>query len=148
MTILTTMTRGTAALAAAFVLSALPATAQQGPPDGVVTIEGGALALGVGYSWGKGSLSYGGAAYPFKIRGLSVVDIGASKYSATGKVYNLKRYQDLAGTYASAEVGATVGGGASATALKNDKGVVIHMDATRAGAQFTLAPKGMTITFK
>lgn len=145
---LTTIARGSAILAAAFVLGALPASARQDQPSGTVTIEGGALALGIGYSWGKGSLDFQGQTYPFKIRGLSVVDIGASKYSATGKVFNLTRYEDLAGTYASAEVGATVGGGASATALKNDKGVVIHMDATRAGAQFTLAPKGMTITFK
>jgi len=148
MTTLSTLSRGAAVVAAIATLAVLPASAQEGPPDGVVTITGGSAALGVGYSWGKGSLSYQGVTYPFKIRGLSVVDIGASKYSASGKVYGLKRWQDLAGTYASVEAGATVGGGGSATALKNDKGVIIHLEATRAGAQFTLAPKGITITYK
>lgn len=148
MTISSLLTRGAAIAVAIAALSVLPASAQQGPPDGVITLKGGSAAFGVGYSWGKGSLDFNGVSYPFKIRGLSVVDIGASKYSATGKVYNLKRWQDLSGTYASLEAGATVGGGASATALKNDKGVVIQMDATRAGAQFTLAPKGITISFR
>lgn len=148
MTMLSTLIRGGAIAAAIATLAVLPASAQQGPPDASISLSGGGVALGVGYSWGKGVLRYQGQEIPFKIRGLSIVDIGASRYSASGSVYNLKSPEDLAGTYASLEAGATVGGGGSAMALKNDKGVIIHLGATRAGAQFTLAPKGMTITLK
>ncbi|MBP7705046.1 MAG: DUF1134 domain-containing protein [Caulobacter sp.] len=143
-----TTVRGIAAATAILAFSAIPAVAQNGPPDASISLSGGGVALGVGYSWGKGTLRYQGRDIPFKIRGLSIVDIGASKYSASGSVFNLKNPEDLAGTYASLEAGATVGGGGSAMALKNDKGVIIHLGATRAGAQFTLAPKGMTISLK
>ena len=148
MTSLARSVRAVAVAAAVLAVSAIPAGAQQGPPDATISLSGGGVALAIGYSWGKGTLKYQGQEYPFKIRGLSIVDIGASRYSASGSVYNLKDVKDLEGTYASVEAGATVGGGGSAMALKNDKGVVIHLGATRAGAQFTLAPKGMTISLK
>jgi hypothetical protein len=124
------------------------ARAQSGPPDASISLSGGGAAFGVGYQWGKGTLTYQGQQIPFKIRGLSIVDIGASRYSASGSVYNLKDPKDLAGTYAALSAGATVGGGGSATRMQNDKGVIIELGATRAGAQFNLGPKGMTITMK
>ena len=74
--------------------------------------------------------------------------MNVSKYSASGEVYGLKNVADLEGTYASAELGATVAGGGSANAMKNDKGVVIKFTTTRAGLQFTIAPKGATIKLK
>ena len=124
------------------------ALAEDGPPDATIEFSGGAVAVGVGYSWGSGTLTYEGRTYPLKITGLSAADIGASKYSASGEVYGLKNVADLEGTYASAELGATVAGGGSANAMKNDKGVVIKFTTTRAGLQFTIAPKGATIKLK
>jgi len=39
-----------------------------------------------------------------------------------------------------------VAGGASATILKNQNGVIIRLSATRQGLQFTLAPEGLKLS--
>src|SRR6266508_3746804 len=74
-------------------------------PSGSVTIESKSVALGIGVSWGDGKLDYEGKTRDFSLRGLSVVDIGVSKVSARGKVFNLKKVEDFSGTYAGAQAG-------------------------------------------
>ena len=44
------------------------------------------IAAGIGVTWGDGKLSFKGNDYPFSIDGLTVVDIGITKASATGDV--------------------------------------------------------------
>jgi hypothetical protein len=129
------------------VLAVAPALAKD-TPSGTIDLKGGAVAYGVGFSWGGGTLHFKGMNYPLKIGGLSVVDIGASKYTATGAVYHLKNLKDVEGVYASATAGATVAGGASVQSMKNDKGVVIYLKSSRAGLQFTAAPTGVEIHLK
>jgi hypothetical protein len=126
-------------------LMILPAAAAEQAPDATIELSGGAVAAGIGYSWGKGILDYQGKQYKLKVSGLSIADVGASEYTASGSVYNLHNVRDIEGTYTAAEAGATVAGGASATAMQNAKGVIIRMTATRQGLQFTLAAKGVTI---
>jgi hypothetical protein len=127
------------------MLLLFPAMAADQVPDGTIELSGGSVAVGIGYSWGSGKLVFQGKTYPLKVQGISIVDVGASDYTATGSVHNLKKVEDFAGTYAAASAGATVGGGASATILKNQNGVVIRLSATRQGLQFTLAPEGIKI---
>ena len=115
-------------------------------PHATIELSGGSIAVGIGYSWGSGTLDFQGQKYRLKVSGLSIVDIGASEYTASGVVYHLNKLSDISGTYVAFQAGATVAGGASITSMKNDHGVVIKMTATRGGLQFTLAPKGMTIT--
>jgi len=128
------------------LLLLLPAMAADEVPDGTIELSGGSVAVGIGYSWGSGKLVFQGKTYPLKVQGISIVDVGASDYTATGSVHNLKKVEDFAGTYAAASAGATVGGGASATILKNQNGVVIRLSATRQGLQFTLAPEGLKLS--
>jgi hypothetical protein len=73
-------------------------------------------------------------------------DVGVSDYTATGSVYNLKKLEDFEGTYAAATAGATVAGGVSGAAMRNQNGVLIQLSATRQGLQFTLAPAGIKIS--
>jgi len=115
-------------------------------PDGTVELSGGSVALGIGYSWGSGELVYQGKTYQLKAEGLSIVDLGASDYTATGSVYNLKKLEDFAGTYAAATAGATVITGASDTIMRNEHGVTIELSAAHQGLQFTLAPEGLTVS--
>jgi hypothetical protein len=141
------------AAAASLALFGCVSAAAQNPPVGgpstaTIEFEGGAVAIGVGFSWGGGKLHYNGQTYPIQVNGLSALDVGASKYSASGKVTGLKQLSDIEGTYVAGEAGATVAGGASVQSMKNDKGVVITFNTTRAGLQFTLAPKGATIKLK
>jgi hypothetical protein len=124
-----------------------PAMAADQVPDGTVELSGGSVAVGIGYSWGSGKLVFQGKTYKLNVQGLSIVDVGASDYTATGSVHNLKRLEDFPGNFTAATAGATVAGGASGTIMRNQKGVTIELSATRQGLQFTLAPEGLKISF-
>ena len=62
-----------------------PPQSVAGTTTGTITFTGGAVALGIGYQWGSGVLTYGGVDYPFKVSGLSVIDVGASRVTGTGR---------------------------------------------------------------
>jgi len=140
---------GRAAIALAVALAsgavaALPAGAQD-TPNATIELSGGSIAAGIGYSWGKGTLTYQGKKIPLKVSGLSIVNVGAANYTASGVVYHLNQASDVYGNYVAGEAGATVAGGASVLTMKNDKGVVINMTTMRGGLQLTLAPEGLMI---
>lgn len=124
---------------------AAPPARSQEAASATIELSGGSVAVGIGYSWGKGTLTYQGRKYPLKVSGLSIVNVGASNYTASGVVYHLNQVSDINGNYVAGEAGATVAGGASVLSMKNDRGVVINMTTTRGGLQFTLAPEGLTI---
>ena len=128
------------------LLSAGFALSQDKAPDATVQLKEGSVAVGVGYSWGSGTLHYKGKNYPLKVKGLSIGQVGASKIEATGKVFNLAKLDDFSGNYTAAGVEATVAGGAGASALKNQNGVVIHLTSTTRGLNFKVAPEGVQLT--
>jgi hypothetical protein len=115
---------------------------------GTVELKAESIAAGVGLSWGGGTLTYMGKQYPFSVSGLNVGSVGIKTATSTGKVYNLNKLEDFSGNYASIGAGATVGGGASAVAMKNQKGVVIELVSTSQGVDFTLATGGVDIKLK
>ena len=121
-------------------------SAGQNATTGTVTFTGGAVALGVGVQWGSGTLTYRGRQYPFRISGLSVVDVGVTRMSATGTVRNLRNLADFNGNYGAATAGAARGGGAGVSTLKNQNGVTIEGISTAQGVRLTLAPGGVNIT--
>jgi hypothetical protein len=122
--------------------------AQDGKPAGSVTIESKTIAVGVGVSWGDGVLSYKGKRHKFSLNGLSVVDVGVSKVTAKGEVFDLKKLEDFSGNYVAAQAGAAVGGGAEAVVMKNQNGVILRLTGTGQGVQLTLAAKGVDIKLK
>ena len=115
---------------------------------GKVTIESKSVAVGIGVSWGDGTIEFRGKKYPFTIQGLSVVDLGVSKVSARGDVANLKKVEDFPGTFTAAGAGGTVGGGMAVAALKNQNGVEMKLTATTQGVKFALAGGGVTVKMK
>src|SRR5262245_27433275 len=108
-------------------LAARSAVAQDKKPAATLALSEGRVAVGVGYSWGSGTLTYKGKKYPVQVEGLSVGEVGVSKATAHGEVFDLKKVEDFSGTYTAGEAGATMGGGAGVTAMKNQNGVVIHL---------------------
>jgi hypothetical protein len=128
-----------------FVLSAANA---EDKPDGKLELSGGSVAIGIGYSWAGGTLTYKGMKYDVEVSGLSVGDVGATKIEASGNVYHLKKLADFDGNYASAKAGVTVAGGGSASAMKNQNGVVINLVSTTQGLKFTLAAEGVSMKIK
>ena len=117
-------------------------------PDATLKLSEGQVAVGIGWSWGEGVLTLKGKDYPFKVGGLSVGDVGITKAEAEGKVYNLKKLEDFNGTYVSAAAAATLGVGAGATAMKNDKGVVIYLFPKTKGVNLKLAGEGVKFTLE
>jgi hypothetical protein len=118
------------------------------PWDALIEFSGGSVAAGIGFSWGSGTLTQAGKTYPLKIDGLTVASVGITKATAWGKVFNLKNLSDINGTYVAVGTGATVGGGGSAVAMKNDKGVVIDLYTTTQGASLSLGTAGVKIELK
>jgi hypothetical protein len=128
------------------MLMTLPAAAADDVPDATVEFSGGSIAAGIGYTWGTGMLIYRGRLFRLQVSGLSIADVGITRYTASGDVYNLKKPSDILGTYGAVTAGATVGSGLTGTSMQNEHGVVIHMTATRPGLSLTLAPSGMAIS--
>ncbi|MCK9197592.1 MAG: hypothetical protein M0P16_11505 [Syntrophales bacterium] len=135
---------GVMVLVMCFLISG-PAFSQD-KPDATVKLSQGQVAVGIGYSWGKGVLTFQGKDYPFKIQGLSVVDVGISRADAKGNVFKLKNLKDFNGTYTSVSAEATVAGGAGGITMKNQNGVVIKLVATTQGINFKLALEGVKFT--
>ena len=124
------------------------AIAQEKKPDATLTMSEGQVAVGIGYSWGKGVLDYQGKKYNFKVKGLSVVDVGITKATSSGKVYNLKKLEDFNGTYTAASAEGTLAGGAGALTMKNQNGVVINLVSTTAGVNLKLSVEGVSLTLE
>src|SRR5512145_589738 len=101
------------------------ALAQEPKPSGTLTLSERSVALGVGYSWGSGVLTYQGKEHRFSVEGLSVAEVGVREIEATGTVYQLTKLEDFNGTYAAVGAEAVVGGGAGVTTMRNQNGVVI-----------------------
>lgn len=123
-----------------------PPTANLSATDGSIAFSGGAVAIGVGFQWGGGTLTYQGRQYPFRMNGLSVVDIGVTRVTGSGTVHNLRNVADFSGNYVSFSAGVAVAGGGSVASLRNQNGVVIDKVTTAQGVRLTLAPGGVNIT--
>lgn len=137
---------GLATIGSVVVMLAGLALAQAKKPDATLTLSEGSVAVGIGYSWGKGTLTYQGKTYPVKVQGLAVGEVGIQRATATGEVFNLKKLADFNGNYVAGAAGATVGGGAGITAMKNQNGVVIELKSTTQGASLKLAAEGVKLS--
>jgi Cu/Ag efflux protein CusF len=114
--------------------------------SGTVRIESTSPTLGVGAEWGHGTLTLNdGSTHKFKVRGVSVVDVGISNIHASGEVYKLVDLKDFAGSYVAAEAGVALAEGGSGAVLRNAKGVVMRLRSTQKGIKLTLAPEGTRV---
>ena len=124
------------------------AAAQDKDPDAYLELTEGSVAIGIGYTWGGGTLIYEGKKIPVEVKGLSIIDVGVTKVRAFGRVYNLKKLEDFNGNYAAAAAEGTLVGGAGATTMKNQSGVVIDLFTTTKGLNLKLAPSGISLKLK
>lgn len=122
-----------------------PQTPARPTLDGTVKLKGGLVAAGIGYKWGRGTLTYQGQELKFCIHGLSVGDVGAVSLAAQGSVYNLKSPDDFSGKYFALSSGFAIARGASAAILKNQHGVMMELELLETGLHFDLAANGLKI---
>lgn len=125
----------------------LAAKAPAAPVSATATFSGDMIAVGVGYTWGKGVLTYQGKTYPFKAKGVTALGAGAAKITGSAEIYHLKALTDFNGVYGMAGAGGAIGTAGGGTAvLKNSKGVEIRLHAQDKGLEINLAVSGVDIT--
>ena len=124
------------------------AHAASAPPDATIRFHGGAVAVGIGWSWGKGTLTYKGKDYPISVKGLSLGKVGITGVTASGEVHNLKKIQDFDGNYTGVGAGITLAGGRTAVTIKNQNGVRVRVISTTRGADITVGVGGVDLKIK
>lgn len=124
------------------------AAAESAQPVGKVTIESKAISIGVGVTWGDGTLEFEGKEYKFSMSGLTLVDVGIRNANAVGDVYNLTDPSLFSGTYVAVEVSFALVGGVGGIALRNQNGVVIHLRSVQQGVNLQLGPSGLALNLE
>jgi hypothetical protein len=123
-----------------------------GPPggdlskyDATVKMTGGLVAVGMGYGWGHGTISYQGTDQTFCVHGLSLGEVAAASLKAEGLVFNLNSLKDFSGRYFAISAGVALVHGESAAMLKNERGVTMQLETQVRGLRFNIATSGLRI---
>jgi hypothetical protein len=130
------------------VITGFTQAAKEEKPDATLQLSGGSVAAGIGFSWGKGTLTYKGKDYPISVNGLSLGKVGITGASASGEVYNLKKLKNFDGNYTAAGAGMTVAGGRSAVTMSNQNGVRVRLISSTRGVDVTLGGGGVEMRLK
>jgi len=146
-----------ARIAATLTVSALLATCSTTPVatkapetapisfDATVQMSGTTVAAGIGYGWGRGTITYHGEEHAFCVHGAEVGDVGVARIHAEGLVFNLSHLHNFPGKYYAGSMGVAVIGGESTVLLKNQAGVTMQLNSEEKGIRFNIAAAGLTI---
>lgn len=133
-------------MVAAFLITPPHArSADAASADATLTLKGGLVSAGVGYEWGRGTMTYRGKEYAFCIRGLAVGDVGAADIDAQGVIFHMGSLDDFPGKYSAVSMGAALIKGESSALLKNDRGVTMELDSRVTGLRFNISAAGVRI---
>jgi len=138
------------AAAASFIAlsSVTIAASAKEKPDATIEIVSHSADVGVGYTWGDGTLTYGAHKYHFKVTGGDVAAVGYSTMKANGVVYDLKHLHDFDGTYGAVSGEATLNKGLSDSLLANTNKVRIRITSATEGARLAGGAQGLTFTLE
>ena len=136
-----------ALLAATLLVGGLALAADAKKPNGTVKIDETQFALILGGSVGGGTLTFDSKEHPFKITGLTAgLNVGVSKMSAAGEVYDLTDIAKFPGTYTKLDIGVALGGGVGGLRLKNENGVIMRLESRTQGLQLNIgSASGITV---
>ncbi|MCP5450916.1 MAG: DUF1134 domain-containing protein [Gammaproteobacteria bacterium] len=137
-------------LATTLLVGSLALAADAKKPSGTVAIDETQFAFILGGSVGGGKLMFEGQEYPFKIGGLTVgVNVGVSKMSAAGEVYDLTDISKFPGTYTKLDASIALGGGVGGLRLKNENGVIMRLESRTQGLQLNVgSASGIKVTME
>jgi hypothetical protein len=137
-----------ALLAATLLAGGLAVAGEAKQPVGQVSLQEEQIGLILGGSKGGGTLTFEGKKYPFKLKGLSAgLNVGVSKMSAVGEVYDLTKVSQFPGTYTKLDASVALGGGMGGLRLKNQNGVIMTLHSRTAGLGLNLGTlSGVTVT--
>lgn len=132
------------AIATVSLSTAAPAQAQGS--ISIRIVKGGWFIGGAG---GEGTLRLGRRAYPLSVGGLSAgLVFGGSVTDLRGRVYNIRDPRDINGVYTAIGAGAAVGAGLQAMRLQNARGVILELQGTKVGLEFSLDLSGMALSLR
>ncbi len=110
-----------------------------------VTLAKAGLIAGAGA--GRGTLTFRGHDYRFRVSGLSLgLSAGASVSRLVGRASYLNKLSDFPGIYGAVGVGAALAGGVGGVQLKNAKGVIITLEGAKAGLEISANLSRIEIT--
>jgi hypothetical protein len=141
---------GPVLLATTLLVGSLALAAAAKKPSGTVEIDETQFAFILGGSVGGGKLMFQGQEYPFKVGGLTAgANVGISKMSAAGEVYDLREVSQFPGTYTKLDVSITLGGGVGGLHLKNEHGVIMRLESRTQGLQLNVgSASGIKVTME
>jgi hypothetical protein len=112
-------------------------------PDGTVSMT---EIIAAGAAGGKGTLTFQGRSYPFKLVGGVTGGGGAANTQAYGDAYNLHNISDFKGLYTQSSGGPGLAtSGVSDLWLRNSAGVVLHLRGTQEGVTLSLGREEILI---
>jgi hypothetical protein len=114
-------------------------------PDAKLSLSGTSAAIGIGTTWGSGTLMYKGTPHKVRLRGLEIGSVGGATIAAKGDVYHLTKLADFDGTYAAVGAAAAAGPGAGHSIMRNEKGVVIDLASEGEGVQVKAGVDGVRL---
>jgi hypothetical protein len=148
MTIPSTIRSALIALVALFAFATAGATTSRAE-SGTVTLTIYKAGWIIGGSGGSGVLDFHGRRYHLSTGGIDYgLVFGGSKTILHGRVSNIRRPSDVAGVYAAAGAGLTVGRGARGIILTNQKGAVLELTGRQVGLMANVDLSGLAITLK
>jgi len=141
---------GAVAMTAMVLFGSLAVAEDAKQPVGTVSIQEKELGFIIGGSKGSGTLTFQGEEHPLKLEGLSLgANVGISKMSATGEVYDLTDVSEFPGTFTKLDASVALGGGMGGLRLKNQNGVILVLHSRTEGVDLNLGSmSGMTVTME
>ena len=141
---------GAFAMAAMMLFGSLAVANDAEQPVGTISIQEKELGFIIGGSKGGGTLKFKGEEHPFKLKGLSLgANVGISKMSASGEVYDLTDISEFPGTFTKLDASVALGGGMGGLRLKNQNGVILVLHSRTEGVDLNLGSmSGMTVTME
>lgn len=133
---------------AILAVTLLAAASQSYADTGSVRLHATKAGFIVGVGGGTGTLTFHGKTYPLSVGGMSVGTIGAASVDVVGRAYNMRRPQDIVGTYTSVGASVAVAGGASTARLQNANGVILEVRGRQVGLEASLNLGGITISMR
>jgi len=118
--------------------------------SGAVTIDETQVSLILGGNMGGGVVVMGDETRSFKTSGIKLGGLGVETIHLVGNVYDLTNINDIAGIYATFEMGGSLGyESKTAVWLKNDKGVKINLKSSSGeGVSLGIDVEGFKIKLK
>jgi hypothetical protein len=111
-----------------------------------IDLQVGKVGFIVGFSGGKGVITYKDKTYPVRVGGVSLgATFALTSIDLTGTVSNFSRIEDIYGNYTAASAGLAVVAGGKAAKLENTRGVIMEVGGRSIGVEFSLDLAGISV---